>query len=112
MKKYILLVGIFVSSITYSQEEDIPVKDRFDAIGLSEVVYDLLTKDMEMLRDNYDKYITTSDNEFNITDDGMQLGCLRAGVDIETASYDDVYLQFPVLFQKLISFVQFHFLID
>ena len=98
MKKLILLVGIFVSLITYSQKEweiiyakELPVEDHFDAIGISEVVYNLLTRDMEVLRDkySYDKYITTSDNEFNITDDGMQLGCLRAGVNIETASYDD-----------------------
>ena len=92
MKKLILLVGIFVSSITFSQnEKEIPIEDKFDAVGIAQVVYDMLTEDMELLREkyNYDKFISKPDNEFNITDNGMQLGCLGADVNIKTASYDD-----------------------
>jgi|7_EtaG_2_1085326.scaffolds.fasta_scaffold03242_7 hypothetical protein len=71
MKKLILLVGIFVSSLSFGQLTGTQEEINKKAEIVAERAYNLLTEDLLSNRDEFEKYLTTLDNEYNIDKDGV-----------------------------------------
>ena len=73
MKKLILLVGIFVSSISFGQLTGTQKEINKKAEIVAERVYNLLTQDLLANRGEFEKYLTTPNNEYNTKKTGVQI---------------------------------------
>jgi len=73
MKKLILLVGIFVSSLSFGQLTGTQEEINKKAEIVAERAYNLLTKDLLANRSEFEKYLTTPDNEYNTKKTGVQI---------------------------------------
>jgi len=73
MKKLILLAGIFFSSISFGQLTGTQEQINKKAEIVAERAYKLLTEDLISKRKEFERYLTTTNNEYNTKRTGIQI---------------------------------------